>query len=175
VPQIEVTFDIDANGIMSVSAKDKATGKQQSVQIQSSGGLSQKDIERMVKEAEANAVADKLRREQTEARNHAEGVVNETKKSLEEYKDAVTADDAEAVKALIAALEAETAKSDATGESIKAKENELQQRSLKAFEAAYKAKAANSGNSSSSNAGAQKTEEKPNVQDAEFTETTKKN
>jgi molecular chaperone DnaK len=174
VPQIEVTFDIDANGIMSVSAKDKATGKQQSVQIQSSGGLSQKDIERMVKEAEANAVADKLRREQTEARNHAEGVVNETKKSLDEYKDAVTAEDAEAVKTLIAALEAEVANADATGESIKAKENELQQRSLKAFEAAYKAKAANANSAGSSGAGA-KAEEKPNVQDAEFTETTKKN
>ena len=89
VPQIEVTFDIDANGIVSVQAKDKATGKEQQIRIQASGGLNEADIERMVKEAEANAEADKKRREMVEARNHAEGLVHQVEKNLKEHGDKV--------------------------------------------------------------------------------------
>ena len=91
VPQIEVTFDIDANGIVSVQAKDKATGKEQQIRIQASGGLNESDIERMVKEAEANAEADKKRRETVEARNHAEGLMHQVEKNLQEHGDKVGA------------------------------------------------------------------------------------
>ena len=91
MPQIEVTFDIDANGIVSVQAKDKATGKEQQIRIQASGGLSEADIQRMVKEAEANAEADKKRREMVEARNHAEGLVHQVEKNLKEHGDKVGA------------------------------------------------------------------------------------
>src|SRR5581483_5745558 len=84
MPQIEVTFDIDANGIVSVQAKDKATGKEQQIRIQASGGLSEADIQRMVKEAEANAEADKKRREQVETRNQADGLIHQVEKNLKE-------------------------------------------------------------------------------------------
>ena len=93
VPQIEVTFDIDANGIVNVSAKDKATGKEQQIRIQASGGLSDADIEKMVKDAEANAAEDKKRRALVEARNQAEALVHSTEKSLKEYGDKVSAAD----------------------------------------------------------------------------------
>ena len=89
VPQIEVTFDIDANGIVNVSAKDKATGKEQQIRIQASGGLSDADIEKMVKDAEAHAAEDKKRRELVEAKNQAEALVHSTEKSLKEYGDKV--------------------------------------------------------------------------------------
>src|ERR1700712_2004607 len=91
VPQIEVTFDIDANGIVNVSAKDKGTGKEQQIKIQASGGLSDKDIERMVREAEANAATDKAKREAVEARNHAEGLVHQVEKQLSEHADKIGA------------------------------------------------------------------------------------
>src|SRR5580698_5244574 len=84
VPQIEVTFDIDANGIVSVQAKDKATGKEQQIRIQASGGLSEADIQRMVKEAEANAEADKQRRDTVEAKNQADGLIHSTEKTLKD-------------------------------------------------------------------------------------------
>src|SRR3546814_3835823 len=89
VPQVEVTFDIDANGIVNVSAKDKATGKEQAIRIQASGGLSDADIEQMVKDAEAHAEDDKTRRELAEARNQAEALVHSTEKSLAEFGDKV--------------------------------------------------------------------------------------
>src|SRR5690606_1341976 len=87
VPQIEVTFDIDANGIVSVSAKDKATGKEQQIRIQASGGLSDNDIDRMVKDAEAHAEEDKKRRAVVEARNHGEALINTTERTLSEHGD----------------------------------------------------------------------------------------
>jgi molecular chaperone DnaK len=175
VPQIEVTFDIDANGIMSVSAKDKATGKAQSMMIQSSGGLSEKDIQRMVKDAEANAENDKKRRDVIEARNGAEGVINDTKKNLDEFKDTVPKEEAEAVRGLISALEAELQNENTTQEAIKEKSNELQQRSLKAFEVAYKARAnQNSGGASQQQSQGEQAGDasagKQNVQDAEWEE-----
>ena len=87
MPQIEVTFDIDANGIVNVSAKDKATGKEQQIRIQASGGLSDEDIERMVKEAEENAESDKKKRELVDTRNQADSLINETEKNIKEHGD----------------------------------------------------------------------------------------
>jgi molecular chaperone DnaK len=97
VPQIEVTFDIDANGIVNVSAKDKGTGKEQQIRIQASGGLSDADIEKMVKDAEANAEDDKKRRALVEARNQAEALAHSTEKSLKEYGDKVSEADRTAI------------------------------------------------------------------------------
>jgi molecular chaperone DnaK len=103
VPQIEVTFDIDANGIVSVQAKDKATGKEQQIRIQASGGLSDSDIEKMVKEAEANAESDKARRAFIEAKNHADGLVHQTEKTLKENEGKISAEDKTAAESAIAA------------------------------------------------------------------------
>jgi molecular chaperone DnaK len=137
VPQIEVTFDIDANGIVQVSAKDKGTGKEQQIRIQASGGLSDADIEKMVKEAELNAAEDKKRRETVEAKNQAEGLIHSTEKSLAEYGDKVGEADRDTVRNAITALKDAIAKDDA--EMIKANTNDLMQASMKIGEAMYKA------------------------------------
>ncbi len=113
VPQVEVTFDIDANGIVSVSAKDKATGKEQQIRIQASGGLSDADIDKMVKDAEAHAEDDKKRRELVEARNHAEALVHTTERTLKESGDKIPAADREAVEAAIRDLKTATGGDDA--------------------------------------------------------------
>ena len=113
MPQIEVTFDIDANGIVSVSAKDKGTGKEQKITIQASGGLSDEDIDRMVKDAEENAEADKARRELVDARNQAESLIHSTEKSMEEHSDKVDPSTIEAIELAIAALKDELEKDDA--------------------------------------------------------------
>jgi molecular chaperone DnaK len=107
MPQIEVTFDIDANGIVSVSAKDKGTGKEQKITIQASGGLSDDEIDKMVKDAEANAEADKKRRELVEAKNQAESLIHSTEKSMEEHGDKVDPSTIEAIELAIAALKDE--------------------------------------------------------------------
>ena len=104
VPQIEVTFDIDANGIVNVSAKDKGTGKEQSIQIKASGGLSEDEIEKMVKEAEAHAEEDKKRRALVEARNQAESLVHLTEKTLAEHDDKLNAADKAAVEKALSDL-----------------------------------------------------------------------
>ena len=98
-PQIEVTFDIDANGIVSVSAKDKGTGKEQKIQIQASGGLSEEEINKMVKDAEANKEADKKKRDGVDARNQADSIVFSTEKSLKEHGDKVSAEEKKAIEA----------------------------------------------------------------------------
>ena len=103
-PQIEVTFDIDANGIVSVSAKDKGTGKEQKIQIQASGGLSEEEIQKMVKDAEANKEADKKKRDSVDARNQADSLVFSTEKSLKEHGDKVSAEDKKAIESGIADL-----------------------------------------------------------------------
>src|SRR6202046_2955090 len=115
VPQIEVTFDIDANGIVSVQAKDKATGKEQQIRIQASGGVNEADIERMVKEAEANAEADKKRRETVEARNHAEGLVHQVEKNLTEHKDKIGAQEKGEAEAAVAAVKSAMEGTDVEG------------------------------------------------------------
>ena len=139
VPQIEVTFDIDANGIVSVSAKDKATGKEQQIRIQASGGLSDADIERMVRDAEENAAADKARREAVETRNHTEGLVNQVEKTLKDAGDKVAAADKAEAEAAIA--EAKSALESGSAEAVKAAGDKLTQVAMKVGEALYKAEA----------------------------------
>jgi len=137
VPQIDVTFDIDANGIVNVSAKDKATGKEQQIRIQASGGLSGDDIERMVNEAEQHADEDKKRRELVEARNHADALVHATEKNLKEFGDKVSEDEKQAIENAVKDLR-EAVEGDDT-EAIKAKTEALAQASMKLGEAMYKA------------------------------------
>ena len=137
VPQVEVTFDIDANGIVNVSAKDKATGKEQQVRIQASGGLSDDEVKRMVREAEEHKEDDKKRVELVDARNHAESLVNATEKSLKEHGDKISEAEKTALESAIAELK-EAAKGD-DGDAIKAKTEQVMQASMKLGEAVYKA------------------------------------
>ncbi len=136
VPQIEVTFDIDANGIVNVSAKDKGTGKEQQITIQASGGLSEADIDKMVKEAEANKEADKKKREDVDARNHADALADSTEKSLKEHGDKLSAEDKANIEAGIVDLK--TALKDGSSEIIKEKTKVLTEVSMKLGEAIYK-------------------------------------
>jgi len=162
VPQIEVTFDIDANGIVHVSAKDLGTGKEQSVRIESSSGLSESEIDRMVKEAEANAEADKKERERVEVRNEADSLVYATEKSVKELGDKVAAADKQKIDDAVAALKQALAGDDV--EAIKAKTEELKQASYKIAEEVYKQQQAagsadvnpDMGNTDTNNAGATK-------------------
>ncbi len=137
VPQIEVTFDIDANGIVNVSAKDKGTGKEQQIRIQASGGLSDADIEQMVKDAETNAEADKKRREVVEAKNQAESLVHSTESSLKEHGDKVSPEIKTEIETAIA--DTKTALEGDDPEAIKEKAAALAQASMKLGEAMYKA------------------------------------
>lgn len=137
MPQIEVTFDIDANGIVSVTAKDKATNKEQQIRIQASGGLSEADIQKMVKDAEANATEDKKRRELVEAKNQGESLVHSTEKSLKEYGEKVSAADKTAIETALDALKAALAEDNA--ETITARTTDLMQASMKLGEAMYAA------------------------------------
>ncbi|MFP1630258.1 molecular chaperone DnaK [Zhengella sp. ZM62] len=164
VPQIEVTFDIDANGIVNVSAKDKGTGKEHQIRIQASGGLSDEDIEKMVKDAEANAEADKKRRENVEAKNQGEALVHSAEKSLKDYGDKVSEDDRKAIEDAIADLK--TALEGDDGEAIKAKSQALAEASMKLGQAMYEAQQAESAETDAK-ADAAKDED---VVDADFEE-----
>ncbi|MEC8573605.1 MAG: Hsp70 family protein, partial [Pseudomonadota bacterium] len=139
MPQIEVTFDIDANGIVSVGAKDKATGKEQNITIQASGGLSDEDIEKMVKDAEDNAEADKERRELIEAKNQAESLIHSTEKSMEEHGDKVDPTTIEAIELAIAALKDDLENEKSNAEKIKAGVQNVTEAAMKLGEAIYKA------------------------------------
>lgn len=139
IPQIEVTFDIDANGIVNVSAKDKGTGKEQAISIKADGGLSDSEVEQMVKDAEANAEADKKRREQVDIRNNAESLVSSTEKSLKEYGDKISADEKTAIETAIA--DTKTALKDDDIDDIKQKSEALSTVAMKLGEAMYKAQA----------------------------------
>ncbi|MBB5514454.1 molecular chaperone DnaK [Rubricella aquisinus] len=143
VPQIEVSFDIDANGIVSVGAKDKATNKEQKITIQASGGLSDEDIEKMVKDAEENAEADKERREMVEAKNQGESLVHSTEKSLEEHKDLVSSSTVEVIEMSIKNLK-EALEGDDT-DAIKTRTKDLTEAAMKLGEAIYKAQAESEG------------------------------
>ena len=143
MPQIEVTFDIDANGIVNVSAKDKATNKEQAIRIQASGGLSDADIEKMVKDAEANAEADKKKKELVEAKNQAEGLIHTTEKTLKENGDKISAADKTAIEDAIKALKTGVEAEDLA--VIKEKTEALMQASLKLGEAMYKQQAEAAG------------------------------
>ena len=136
MPQIEVTFDIDANGIVNVSAKDKSTGKEQQIKIQASGGLSDEEIEKMVKEAEENAEADKKKREAVDTRNHADSLINETEKNLKEHGDKIPEADKNKITEDIEELK--KVKDGEDLEAIKSKTEALVQSSLKMGEAIYK-------------------------------------
>jgi molecular chaperone DnaK len=137
VPQVEVTFDIDANGIVNVSAKDKGTGKEQQIRIQASGGLSEADIQKMVKEAEAHAAEDKKRRALVEARNQAESLIHSTDKALAEHGSKLAAGDKKAIETALSDLKSAVAGDDAG--QIEAKSRALDQASSKLGEAVYKA------------------------------------
>ncbi len=139
MPQIEVAFDIDANGIVSVQAKDKGTGKEQNITIQASGGLSDEDIEQMVKDAEANAEADKERKEIVEARNQAESLIHSTEKSMEEHGDKVDPTTIEAIELAIAALKDDLEKDDIAADKIKSGIQNVTEAAMKLGEAIYKA------------------------------------
>ncbi len=145
VPQVEVTFDIDANGIVHVSAKDKATNKEQSIRIQASGGLDDSEIDKMVKDAEANADADKTRREGVEARNRAEALVHTTETSLKEHADKLNDEDKATIDDAMAALRKTLAVEDASVEAINNDANALAQASMKLGEAMYQSQQTESG------------------------------
>ena len=143
MPQVEVTFDIDANGIVNVSARDKATAKEQSIRIQANGGLSDTDIEAMVKEAEANAAEDKKRKELVEAKNHAQSLIHSTEKAMAEHGDKVGAEEKSSIEAALADL-----KSEVEGENVEAlgaKTQTLMQASMKLGEAMYQAQQREAG------------------------------
>jgi len=161
MPQIEVTFDIDANGIVNVGAKDKATAKEQSIRIQANGGLSDADIDRMVKEAEANAAEDKRRKEQVEAKNHADALIHTTEKALAEHGDKVSVDDKTAIETAVAELKTAVEGDDAS--AIQAKTQTLAQVSMKLGEAMYKAQ-----QGAPEGAGAAEQPAEEGVVDAEF-------
>lgn len=165
MPQIEVTFDIDANGIVNVSAKDKATNKEQQIRIQASGGLSDADIEKMIKDAEANAEADKKRKELVEAHNQAESMIHLTEKNVKEYGDKIADADKQAIEKAVEDLKA--VKDGEDIEAINAKIETLTQASMKLGEAIYKASQEQQAASPSSAEGAS-TQKDENVVDAEF-------
>jgi len=151
VPQVEVTFDIDANGIVNVHARDKGTGKEQQIVIQSSGGLNKDEIENMVREAEANAEQDKINRERVEAINQAEGILHDTESKMEEFKDQLPSEDAAKMKEKITEVRDKLQdKETMDPEEIKKTVSDLQQSSLKLFEMAYKKMAADKDQGSSS-------------------------
>ena len=167
MPQIEVTFDIDANGIVNVTAKDKATNKEHQIRIQASGGLSDADIEKMVKDAEANAEADKKRRELVEVKNQGESLIHATEKSVKEYGDKVSQGDRDGIETASAALK--TALEGEDVETIKARTTDLMQASMKLGEAMYAASQAAGPDAAA--AGAQGAEaKKDDVIDADFQE-----
>lgn len=142
VPQIEVTFDIDANGIVHVSAKDLGTGKEQKIRIESSSGLSESEIEKMVKDAEAHAAEDKKEREKIDARNEADGLLYSTEKSLKDYGDKISSEDKGKIESAMEDLKGVMNNSSASSEEIKAKTEALQQAAYKLAEEVYKSAAA---------------------------------
>jgi molecular chaperone DnaK len=172
VPQVEVTFDIDANGIVQVSAKDKATNKEQQIRIQASGGLSEAEIQKMVKDAELHAEEDKKKRELIDARNGGEALAHSTEKHLAEYGDKVAAAEKAEIESAVTALKAALAGEDA--EDIKSKTNALTQVAMKLGEAMYKAQQAEAtaGAGAGGAAGPEGAADGEKVVDAEFEDVT---
>ena len=166
IPQIEVTFDIDANGIVSVSAKDKGTGKEQKIQIQASGGLTDEEIQKMVKEAEANKEADKKKRDSVDAINQADSLVFSTEKSLKEHGDKITADEKKAIEDGLADLKKSLESKDS--EDIKKKTQNLIQASMKLGEAVYKSQQKDQSKDDSGKDDKPDNKDKENVVDADF-------
>ena len=166
-PQIEVTFDIDANGIVSVSAKDKGTGKEQKIQIQASGGLTDEEIQKMVKEAEANKEADKKKRESVDVRNQADSLIFSTEKSLKEHGDKISEEEKKLIQSGIENLKKSIEGTDS--EDIKKKTQELIQSSMKLGEAVYKSSQKDQPNPNDvKDEKNEKSKDKDNVVDADF-------
>ncbi|MBW8638251.1 molecular chaperone DnaK [Hoeflea sp. WL0058] len=170
VPQIEVTFDIDANGIVNVSAKDKGTGKEQQIRIQASGGLSDEDIEQMVKDAESNAETDKARREAVEAKNQAESLIHSTEKSLADFGDKVGDEDRKSIEDALEALKIAVAAEEADGEDIKAKTQTLAEVSMKLGQAMYEQQQAETAEADAAADAARDQAADDDVVDADFEE-----
>ncbi len=169
MPQIEVTFDIDANGIVNVSAKDKGTGKEQQIRIQASGGLSDAEVEQMVKDAQSHEEEDKKRRALVEAKNHAESLIHATEKNLSEYGDKVSADEKSAIDNAVKDLKDALAGDDE--EAIKAKTQALMEASMKLGEAIYKAQQAESAATSAASGESQEAKQaEGEVVDADYEE-----
>merc|ERR1712124_140055 len=170
VPQIEVTFDIDANGIVNVSAKDKGTGKEQKIQIQASGGLSEEEINKMVKEAESNKEADKKKRDAVDARNQADTLLHSTEKNLKEHGSKVSDADKKAIETGISDLRNSLKGTDT--EEVKKKTQALVQSSMKLGEAVYKSQQKDSSakNKQQEAGSDNKKQDKENVVDADFEE-----
>ena len=166
MPQIEVTFDIDANGIVSVGAKDKGTGKEQKITIQASGGLSDDDIEKMIKDAEANAEADKERRELVEARNQAESLIHSTEKSMEEHGDKVDPSTIEAIELAIAALKDELEKNNAS--KIKSAIQNVTEAAMRLGEAIYKSSQSEGSDATDMDGGSRGGSDDDDIIDADF-------
>ncbi|MGR3498860.1 MAG: molecular chaperone DnaK [Limimaricola soesokkakensis] len=166
MPQIEVTFDIDANGIVSVSAKDKGTGKEQKITIQASGGLTDEDIEKMVREAEENADADKKRRDLVEAKNQAESLIHSTEKSLEEHSDKVDPSTVEAIELAIAALKDELEGDNP--DKIRSGIQNVSEASMKLGEAIYKASQAEAGEEEPAESDKPRDNDDDGIVDADF-------
>ena len=166
-PQIEVTFDIDANGIVSVSAKDKGTGKEQKIQIQASGGLSDEEIQKMVKDAEANKEADKKKRETVDVRNQADSLIFSTEKSLKEHGDKISAEEKKSIESAVSDLRNSLKGTDT--EEVKKKTQTLIQVSMKLGEAVYKnQQKAQADKTGTGKEDKSKTDNKENVVDADF-------
>ena len=168
VPQIEVTFDIDANGILSVTAKDKGTGKEQKIQIQASGGLSDEDIEKMVKDAEANKEADKKKRESVDVRNQADTLIHSTEKNLKEHGSKISDAEKKAIEDASTAVK-EALKGENT-DDIKKKTEVLVQASMKLGEAIYKSQQNAKPDSGKDDGNDEKGKKDDNVVDADFEE-----
>ena len=169
VPQIEVTFDIDANGIVSVSAKDKGTGKEQKITIQASGGLSDEDIEKMVKDAEENAESDKEKKDLIEAKNQAESLIHSTEKSLEEHSDKIDPSTVEAIELSIKALKETLDSEEPSADKIRARAQDVTDAAMKLGEAIYKAEAQeNQANEENANSDTTNEDNNDDVVDADF-------
>lgn len=174
MPQIEVTFDIDANGIVQVSAKDKATNKEQQIRIQASGGLSDDDIDKMVKDAEANADSDKKRRESVEARNQAESLIHQTENTLKDLGDDVPSDEKEAIDTAMADLKSTLEDDGASSDDIKEKTDTLMQASMKLGEMVYRKQqeeaAAEGADDATEETASASSNDDDDIVDADFTE-----
>jgi molecular chaperone DnaK len=168
VPQIEVAFDIDANGIVSVSAKDKGTGKEQKIQIQASGGLSDEEIGKMVKDAEANKESDKKKRDSVDARNQADTIIHTTEKNLKDHGSKISEADKKAIESGVDNLKNALKGTDT--EEVKKKTQELVQSSMKLGEAIYKTQQKESDKKNTKQSGGSNNENKENVVDADFEE-----
>ena len=171
IPQIEVTFDIDASGILSVSAKDKGTGKEQKITIKSDGGLSQDEIDKMVKEAEANKEADKKRRDEVDSRNQADSILHEVDKNLKEHGEKISAEDKDNIIKAKEALQESLKGKDA--EDIKKKVSDLVSASMKLGEAVYKDSQPDQGKGETTTEAPKEDDKKEDVVDADFEEVKK--